>query len=215
MRRNETAGVLQTTSLARACGAPKAHDGNTLHSASNPTSAKSPRTVPIPRIRSAATFSTTTNRGRNSRMTPGIFSPQSAAFPSDASSLTCIANVLTGESPANHIDRPITDWRKRLHVVMAPNLRPPPCKYLSREWIYLHLPLAGHPSPLETQVETANPGEQRTECHRLHLSRQKHTDCRRVRTAWHCSGARGLDEKAGPHPRRSLTRRRPTLRRQL
>ena len=52
----------------RSVGSPNLNAGSTSHSASNPHSARSPRTTPIPRLSNAATFSTTTNRGRSSRM---------------------------------------------------------------------------------------------------------------------------------------------------
>lgn len=52
----------------RTCGAPMEHADTIDHSASYPILAKSPRTVPIPRSSSAATFSTTTYLGRSSPM---------------------------------------------------------------------------------------------------------------------------------------------------
>jgi len=52
---------------SRVCGAPKEHADIVDHSASYPRLARVPRTLSSPRIRNAATFSTTTTRGPSSR----------------------------------------------------------------------------------------------------------------------------------------------------
>ena len=51
---------------SRKCWAPQSAAESTHHSASNPISAKSPRTTPSPREVSIGEFSTNTNRGRTS-----------------------------------------------------------------------------------------------------------------------------------------------------
>jgi hypothetical protein len=54
--------------LSRVCGKPNWHAESTCHSASYPHEARFPRTLSSPRTRSAATFSTSTNRGCSSQM---------------------------------------------------------------------------------------------------------------------------------------------------
>jgi len=76
-----------------------------------------------------------------------------------------VADVLAGESSANEVDIRTVLAFPPLHsgayIVMFRNVRPVLRQHLTAERVDLDLADNGHPSPLQTEFQTADTSEQR------------------------------------------------------
>jgi hypothetical protein len=93
-----------------------------------------------------------------------VFVPKTRAFAGQPLLPSCGADVLAWESAADDINVPISICgREGSHVVVARDVRPVLGKNSASKVIDFYLPLADHSGTLESQVKSADPGEERAE----------------------------------------------------
>src|SRR4029434_3994329 len=93
----------------------------------------------------------------------GVLKPKARAIALDTGTLAGEGEVLTGEPSADEIDaRNVT---KGSNVAITRYIRPSFMKHTARVRLNLASPPPHKPAPRHPQIEPADPGEQRPECH--------------------------------------------------
>ena len=76
-----------------------------------------------------------------------------------------VRNVLTGEPATDEIDSLKVVCSHFTDIVKLRHVRPMFRQHTPAEWVDLNLPLTGHPSSLEPEIEPYNPRKQAPERH--------------------------------------------------